>query len=204
MHITRAALVDAENRRSATGTHLAVYVEPDGAYSPTAYLAGTATVSRVFLPFVFDRWPGLRSFDVCQEPRRVARQPCGGAARNASVRAPRAASAQSTGSMPTSPSCSRRMFALRRKPATRSRSSSRCSSPSICGPFPSSRTRSTRPQLTCRRSPRRPPSTAEASTAEHRRHACRSMAPVSSSPARRRESERRSPSYSPNVGQPSA
>ena len=30
LHITRAALVDTENRRSATGTHLAVYVEPDG------------------------------------------------------------------------------------------------------------------------------------------------------------------------------
>jgi hypothetical protein len=68
LHITRAALVDAENRRSATGTHLALYVEPDGAYSRTDYLAGTTTVSRVFLPLVFDRWPGLRSFDVCQEP----------------------------------------------------------------------------------------------------------------------------------------
>jgi hypothetical protein len=68
LHVTRAALVDAENRRSPTGTHLAVYVEPDGPYTPTEYLAGTITVSRVFLPFVFDRWPGLRSFDVCQEP----------------------------------------------------------------------------------------------------------------------------------------
>jgi hypothetical protein len=68
LHITRAALVDTDNRRSANGTHLALYVEPDGAYSPAEYLAGTATVSRVFLPLVFDRWPGLRSFDVCQEP----------------------------------------------------------------------------------------------------------------------------------------
>jgi hypothetical protein len=68
LHITRAALVDTDNRRSASGTHLAIYVEPDGAYSPTQYLGGTATVSRVFLPSVFDRWPGLQSFDVCQEP----------------------------------------------------------------------------------------------------------------------------------------
>ncbi|MEX1007100.1 MAG: hypothetical protein WD271_04570 [Acidimicrobiia bacterium] len=68
LHITRAALVDSKNRRSTTGTHLAVYVEPDGEYSPAEYLNGIATVSRVFLPFVFDRWPGLRSFDVCQEP----------------------------------------------------------------------------------------------------------------------------------------
>ena len=68
LHVTRAALVDSENRRSPTGTHLAVYVEPDGDYTPADYLGGTVTVSRVFLPFVFDRWPGLRSFDVCQEP----------------------------------------------------------------------------------------------------------------------------------------
>jgi hypothetical protein len=68
LHVTRAALVDAENHRSPTGTHLAVYVEPDGTYTAADYLAGTTTVSRVFLPFVFDRWPELRSFDVCQEP----------------------------------------------------------------------------------------------------------------------------------------
>lgn len=68
LHIPRAALVDSENRRSATGTHLALYVEPDGDYSPAEYLLGIATVSRVFLPFIFNRWPGLRSFDVCQEP----------------------------------------------------------------------------------------------------------------------------------------
>jgi hypothetical protein len=68
LRITRAALVDADNQRSSTGTHLAVYVEPVAVYSPTDYLDGTATVSRAFLPFVFERWPGLRSFDVCQEP----------------------------------------------------------------------------------------------------------------------------------------
>jgi hypothetical protein len=68
LHITRAALVDARNHRSAAGTHLAVYVEPDGEYSPADYVSGITTVSRAFLPFVFNRWPDLRSFDVCQEP----------------------------------------------------------------------------------------------------------------------------------------
>jgi hypothetical protein len=69
LRVTRAALVDTKNRRSATGTHLAVYVEPAGAYTPEQYIDGLVTVSRVFIPQVFRRWDGLRSFDVCQEPR---------------------------------------------------------------------------------------------------------------------------------------
>jgi hypothetical protein len=69
LRITRAALVDADNERSADGTHLALYVEPSGAYSDADYLDGVAAVSRLFLPGVFRRWPGLRSFDVCQEPK---------------------------------------------------------------------------------------------------------------------------------------
>jgi hypothetical protein len=68
LRVTRAALVDDDNRRSAAGTHLAVYVEPVRAYSPAQYVDGLVTVSRVFLPRVFRRWDGLRSFDVCQEP----------------------------------------------------------------------------------------------------------------------------------------
>ena len=69
LRITRAALVDTANHRSAEGTHLALYVEPTGEYSETDYLDGISTVSRLFLPSVFREWPGLRSFDVCQEPR---------------------------------------------------------------------------------------------------------------------------------------
>ncbi len=69
LRVTRAALVDPENERSAKGRHLAIYVEPTGAYTPQDYIDGTVDVSRVFLPYVFQRWKGLRSFDVCQEPR---------------------------------------------------------------------------------------------------------------------------------------
>jgi hypothetical protein len=69
LRVTRAALVDTKNRRSAAGTHLAVYVEPVGTYTPEQYIDGLVTVSRVFVPRVFRRWDGLRSFDVCQEPR---------------------------------------------------------------------------------------------------------------------------------------
>ena len=68
LRVTRGALVNPKNERSARGTHLAIYVEPTGAYTPQDYVDGTVDVSRVFLPYVFQRWKGLQSFDVCQEP----------------------------------------------------------------------------------------------------------------------------------------
>lgn len=68
LRVTRAALVDADDHRSPTGTHLALYVEPVDTYTPEQYVDGVVTVTRVFIPLVFRRWDGLRSFDVCQEP----------------------------------------------------------------------------------------------------------------------------------------
>jgi hypothetical protein len=72
LRVTRAALVDADDRRSPTGTHLALYVEPTDRYTPAQYVDGVVTVTRVFVPRVFRRWDGLRSFDVCQEPLPAA------------------------------------------------------------------------------------------------------------------------------------
>ena len=69
LRITRAALVNPAQERDPQGTHLAIYVEPTGEYTIDDYLDGTVTVSKVFLPYVFERWKGLKSFDVCQEPR---------------------------------------------------------------------------------------------------------------------------------------
>jgi hypothetical protein len=69
LRVTRAALVDTEQKRDPHGTHLAIYVEPTSDYTPQDYIDGTVDVTRVFLPSVFARWKGLRSFDVCQEPR---------------------------------------------------------------------------------------------------------------------------------------
>jgi hypothetical protein len=69
LRITRAALVNPAQERDAKGTHLAIYVEPTGEYGIDDYLDGTVSVSKVFLPYVFERWKGLKSFDVCQEPR---------------------------------------------------------------------------------------------------------------------------------------
>jgi len=69
LHVTRAALVDLYGKRNTSGTHLAIYVEPTGDYTPDEYLQGTIDVTRVFIPYVFERWKHLQSFDVCQEPR---------------------------------------------------------------------------------------------------------------------------------------
>ncbi len=69
LRVTRAALVNPAQERDPEGTHLAIYVEPTGEYTIDDYLDGTVSVSKVFLPYVFERWKGLKSFDVCQEPR---------------------------------------------------------------------------------------------------------------------------------------
>jgi hypothetical protein len=69
LRVTRAALVNPRQERDPEGTHLAIYVEPTGDYTVADYLDGTVDVTKVFLPYVFERWKGLKSFDVCQEPR---------------------------------------------------------------------------------------------------------------------------------------
>jgi hypothetical protein len=69
LRITRAALVERDTGRPGPqARHLAVYVEPTGAYSADEFADGIVGVTRVFLPDAFDRWSGLESFDVCQEP----------------------------------------------------------------------------------------------------------------------------------------
>ncbi len=74
----RGGLIDRSNggyRKSADGTHLALYLEPAAQRSVGDYVDGIAAATRVFLPDVFERWPGLRSFDVCQEPPASTREP---------------------------------------------------------------------------------------------------------------------------------
>jgi hypothetical protein len=71
LRTTRAALQDPGSyARSATGTHLAVYVEPitEGEVDRAIYVRNIMKVARIFLPFVYQRWSDLESFDVCQEP----------------------------------------------------------------------------------------------------------------------------------------
>ena len=52
---------------STTGTHLALYVEPIGAYSDDDYAEGILTTARLLGPEALRRWDALESFDVCQE-----------------------------------------------------------------------------------------------------------------------------------------
>jgi hypothetical protein len=69
VRLTRGALVDLKTGNpSDKGTHLAVYVEPIGAFTPDDYARGTVPTLRAFIPTAFERWSGLKSFDVCQEP----------------------------------------------------------------------------------------------------------------------------------------
>ena len=53
---------------SAAGRHLALYVEPvDPDRTLEQYLDGIRSVTAVFAD-VFERWPELETYDVCQEP----------------------------------------------------------------------------------------------------------------------------------------
>jgi hypothetical protein len=71
LRLARGALIERSTTTyspSSKGGHLALYVEPIGRYSNAQYLDGVVEVTRLFAPEIFDRWPGLESFDVCQEP----------------------------------------------------------------------------------------------------------------------------------------
>jgi hypothetical protein len=51
------------------GTHLALYLTPTSStYATDDYVKNFTKITRVFVPMVFDRWKGLRTFDICQEP----------------------------------------------------------------------------------------------------------------------------------------
>ena len=67
----RGGLIDRTGggyQASAQGTHLALYVEPIDERTLPEYLDGIRSVTAILAADIFDRWPGLVSFDVCQEP----------------------------------------------------------------------------------------------------------------------------------------
>lgn len=67
--VTRASLIDRSTYQvDADGGHLALYVAPLNDISADQFAADFPSLVGVFLPFVFDQWPELHSFDVCQEP----------------------------------------------------------------------------------------------------------------------------------------
>lgn len=66
----RGGLIDRRDggyEASGSGTHLALYVEPIGERTVEEYVEGIRAVAVVFAD-VFERWPGLETYDVCQEP----------------------------------------------------------------------------------------------------------------------------------------
>ena len=65
----RGGLIDRSDgyEVSEDGTHLALYVAPIGDRSDDEYVDGIVELAQLFLPEVFERWPGLETFDVCQE-----------------------------------------------------------------------------------------------------------------------------------------
>ena len=67
---TRALLQNLDTYASdPKGRHLALYLEPiDDEFTDAQYVASFADVAKVFLPLVYKRWKGLKSFDVCLEP----------------------------------------------------------------------------------------------------------------------------------------
>ncbi len=73
LRFTRGALIDRSDGGyvpSAEGEHLALYVEPlDGVdYDTADYVDGVGTVTALVTPYVFDRWSGVETYDICQEP----------------------------------------------------------------------------------------------------------------------------------------
>ena len=67
----RGGLIDRRGGRydpSPQGRHLALYVEPVGERSPAQYTQGLFVLTELFATDVFERWPELTTFDVCQEP----------------------------------------------------------------------------------------------------------------------------------------
>lgn len=65
----RGGLIDRSDGydQSEAGTHLALYLEPVGDRDTDAYLDGIVELTELFATDVFERWPELESFDVCQE-----------------------------------------------------------------------------------------------------------------------------------------
>jgi hypothetical protein len=63
VEFTYGSVVDLDD-----GKHLALYVEPTGPATDEQYLERMLGASAAIVPFLFDAYPRLNSFDVCQEP----------------------------------------------------------------------------------------------------------------------------------------
>ena len=70
---TRARLQDPDDpgdetyERNPEATHLAMYVVPNEDITLEAFQDNFLPLARIVVPYVFERWPDLESFDICQE-----------------------------------------------------------------------------------------------------------------------------------------
>ena len=67
---TRASLLDPLDptyEGNPEGTHLAMYVAPNEDITFEAFQDNFLPLARIIVPYVFERWPDLESFDICQE-----------------------------------------------------------------------------------------------------------------------------------------
>ncbi len=68
----RGGLIDTRNGQylqSPNGNHVALYVEPVGDYTNDQFIDGIYEVTLLSAPTIFERWPAIESYDICQEPR---------------------------------------------------------------------------------------------------------------------------------------
>jgi hypothetical protein len=65
----RGGLIDRHDgyTESAEGTHLALYAAPLGDRTPEEHLDALVSLTAAVAPDAFARFPGLESFDICQE-----------------------------------------------------------------------------------------------------------------------------------------
>ena len=70
LRVSRGLLQSLETyQQDAQGTHLALYVEPiKPGYTNAQYLKNFTKLTHLLVPAVFEKWKGLESFDICQEP----------------------------------------------------------------------------------------------------------------------------------------
>jgi hypothetical protein len=67
--VSRAALIVRSTYQvDPDGDHLAIYLAPLDDITPEQFAADLTPIVTRFVPEVFERWPDLLSFDVCQEP----------------------------------------------------------------------------------------------------------------------------------------
>ena len=66
--LARANLVDRTTGAPGPGArHLALYVEPIRDFTDAEFVQAIVPLGRALTPFVFRQWPGLESYDICQE-----------------------------------------------------------------------------------------------------------------------------------------